>query len=103
MEKTVYKYLCYKLYIKFICIKKIGFRCSHIALNMTYQKMVFWDSSHPYTNNLFIPTARTSHYGLILIKVQGPKIWNEIPPTIRNSIASNIKYKQILLQSYNIH
>ena len=26
------------------------------------------------TNNLFIPTARTSHYGLKLIKVQGPKI-----------------------------
>ena len=59
-----------------------------------------------YTNNLFIPTARTSHYGPKLIKVQGPKIWNEIPPTIRNSISSNIfikKYKQILLQSYNIH
>ena len=59
-----------------------------------------------YTNNLLIPTARTFHYGLKLIKVQGPKIWNEIPPTIRNSISSNIfikKYKQILLQSYNIH
>ena len=59
-----------------------------------------------YTNNLFIPTARTSYYGLKLIKVQGPKIWNEIPPIIRNSISSNIyikKYKQILLQSYNIH
>ena len=58
-----------------------------------------------YTNNLFIPTARTSHYGLKLIKVQGPKIWNEIPPT-RNIISSNIfikKYKQIFLQSYNIH
>ena len=59
-----------------------------------------------YTNNLLIPTARTFHYGLRLIKAQGPKIWNEIPPTIRNSISSNIfikKYKQILLQSYNIH
>ena len=59
-----------------------------------------------YTNSLCILTARTSHYGLKLIEVQGPKIWNEIPPTIRNSISSNIfikKYKQILLQSYNIH
>ena len=35
------------------------------------------------TNNLFIPSARTSHYGLKLIKVQGQKIWNEIPPLIR--------------------
>ena len=59
-----------------------------------------------YTNNLFIPTTRTSHYDLKLIKVQGPKTLNEIPPTIRNSISSNIfikKYKQILLQSYNVH
>ena len=59
-----------------------------------------------YTNNLFIPTTRTSHYDLKLIKVQGPKTLNEIPPTIRNSISSNIfikKYKQILFQSYNVH
>ena len=38
------------------------------------------------TNNLFIPTARTTHYGLKLIKVQGPKIWNSISPAIRNSL-----------------
>ena len=60
-----------------------------------------------YNNNLFIPPARTSHYNLLkLIKAQWPNTLNEIPPTIRNSISSNIcikKYKQILLQSYNIH
>ena len=39
------------------------------------------------TNNLFIPTARTTHYGLKLIKVQGPKIWNSISPAIRNSLS----------------
>ena len=37
------------------------------------------------SNNLFIPIARTTHYGLKSIKVQGPKIWNMIPPTIRNN------------------
>ena len=35
------------------------------------------------TNNLFIRTARTTHYGLKSLKVQGPKIWNVIPPLVR--------------------
>ena len=54
------------------------------------------------TNNLFIPIARTSHYGLKLIKVQGPKIWNDIPPSIRNITVSNIfvtKLKKSILDS----
>ena len=57
------------------------------------------------TNNLFIPIARTSHYGLKLIKVEGPKIWNDIPPSIRNITVSNIfvtKLKKSILDSYNI-
>ena len=37
------------------------------------------------SNNLFIPIARTTHYGLKSLKVQGPKIWNMIPPTLRNN------------------
>ena len=55
--------------------------------------------SHPYStrskftdinnstksNNIFIQSARTSFYGLRLIKVEGPKIWNSIPKTIRNN------------------
>ena len=35
------------------------------------------------TKNLFIPAARTSHYGLKKIKVHGPKIWNELPSDVR--------------------
>ena len=57
------------------------------------------------TNNLFIPTARTSHYGLKLIKVQGPKIWNEIPPLIRNISSPKLfinKPKIEILESYNV-
>ena len=45
-------------------------------------------------NNLFIPSARTSHYGLKLIKVQGPKIWNEIPSLIRTINSSNTFIKE---------
>ena len=39
------------------------------------------------TRTLFIPTARTSHYGLKLLKVQGPKIWNKLPPILRINTA----------------
>ena len=35
------------------------------------------------TKNLFIPTARPSHYSLKKIKVHGAKIWNVLPPDIR--------------------
>ena len=37
------------------------------------------------SNNLFIINARTTHYGLKLLKVSGPKIWNMIPNLIRNN------------------
>ena len=41
--------------------------------------------SSTISNNLFIPIARTTHYGLESLTVQGFKIWNMIPPTIRNN------------------
>ena len=57
------------------------------------------------TNNLFIPNTRMSQHGLKLIKVQGPKIWNEIPPSIRDLNSSNIfikNLKEIIIESYNV-
>ena len=57
------------------------------------------------TDNLLIPTARTSHYGLKWIKVQGPNIWNEIPPSIRNISSPKMfitKLKKEILESYNV-
>ena len=35
------------------------------------------------TRTLFVPTARTTHYGLKSIKVLGSKLWNNLPPTLR--------------------
>ena len=35
------------------------------------------------TNSLFIPLARTTNYGLKMLKVKGPKIWNSLPSGIR--------------------
>ena len=55
------------------------------------------------TKTLFVPSARTSHYGLKLLKVLGPKIWNTLPPLLRinESINNfNLKLKNILLNNY---
>ena len=54
---------------------------------------------------LFVPFARTTHYGLKLIKVQGPKIWNSLPPIKRNNTVINsfIKdLKKFLIKTYDI-
>ena len=56
------------------------------------------------TRTLFIPFARTAHYGLKSLKVQGPKIWNSLPPTLRNN--DNLynfikKLKNYLINLYN--
>ena len=56
------------------------------------------------TKTLFVPIARTSNYGLKLLKVLGPKIWNSLPPLLRinNSLNNfNKKIKHILINEYN--
>ena len=55
-------------------------------------------------SNLHILSARTSFYGLKLIKVYGPKYWNTIPNHVRSIVS--LKYfskvlKQYLLQTYS--
>ena len=55
------------------------------------------------TNNLYIPYSRTTHYGLKLIKVRGPKLWNSLPFDLRSlkSLSSfKISLKNYLLKSY---
>ena len=55
------------------------------------------------TKNLFILTARTSHYGLKKIKVLGPKIWNSLLPEVR-VISSfglfKVKLNRHMVQNY---
>ena len=55
------------------------------------------------TRTLFVPLARTTYYGLKLLKVHGSKIWNELPPLLRINDSINIFIKElkiILLNSY---
>ena len=57
------------------------------------------------SNNLFIHTARTSHYGLKKIKVYGGKIWNELPPDLRVTNPCglfNTKLKMQIVKNYSL-
>ena len=75
---------------------------SHIHNHNTRSKFIDIDNLKA-TNNLFIPSARTTHYGLKSIKFQGPKIWNEISPLIRNNTSpkSFVKSLKIHYMTYN--
>ena len=50
--------------------------------------------------NIYIPYTRTTNYGEKAIKIQGSKIWNEIPPEIRN-ITSKTLFAKSLKLYYN--
>ena len=57
------------------------------------------------TNNLFISFGRTTNYGLKLIKVSGPKMWNSLPLDIRiKKSLSNFKssLKKYLLETSSL-
>ena len=56
------------------------------------------------TSNLFIPFARTTHYGKKSIKVLGPKIWNEMSNKIRAIKSKKVfayKLKNYYIANYN--
>ena len=57
------------------------------------------------TRTLFIPSSRTTHYGLKMTKVIGPKIWNSLPPQLRldniTLLAFTKELRNILLSYYN--
>ena len=57
------------------------------------------------TRTLFIPAARTTHYGLKLIKVLGAKIWNNLPSLLRvvdvTLSTFNRGIKKHLIEQYN--
>ena len=44
-------------------------------------------------NNLFVPSAHTTNYGLKQLRVNGPRIWNELPSQLKNATSSNILKK----------
>ena len=67
---------------------------SQLNRHNTRSKFVDFDKSIE-TRTLFIPTARTSKYGLKLLKVLWPKIWNSLPPLLRINESLNNFNKKI--------
>ena len=83
----------------------------HTWFNLTVQvhnhntrsKYVDIDNSTS-TRTLFVPIARTSYYGLKLIKVQGPKLWNNLPPLLRvENLTFSIFIKKLKKQLLDIY
>ena len=48
-----------------------------------------------FINNLFIPFARTTNYGLKQLKVNGPRIWNGLPNNIKSITSISLFLKKI--------
>ena len=46
-------------------------------------------------NNLFVPSICTTNYGLKQVKVNGPRIWNELPSYLKNTSPPNIFLKYL--------
>ena len=46
-------------------------------------------------NNLFIPSARTTNYRLKQLKVNGPRIWNKIPSSLKNITSLSVFLKKL--------
>ena len=61
------------------------FRLNYTIHNYNTRSTFFDIDNVINSNNLFIINARTTHYGLKLLKVSGPKIWNLIPNQIRST------------------
>ena len=64
---------------------------------------MYWDLKKKMSGHPVVPIARTSNYGLKLLKVLGPKIWNSLPPLLRiNDSLNNFKkkLKYILINNY---
>ena len=75
-------------------LSKLIFNCLHLNRTIIFHnwfsqnytihnyntRSTFFDIDNAInSNNLFIINARTTHYGLKLLKGSGPKIWNLIP------------------------
>ena len=86
------------LKLKDICIFQISrfiHNCLRSKINNNFHNWFILNNGiHNYhtrsTNNLFIPIARTTDYGLKLTKIIGPKIWNSIGRLIPSVALKNL-------------
>ena len=56
----------------------------------SYKTRANYNSDCMALNSLFVPFARTTNYGLKLLKINGPRIWNTLPTQIRTLTTLNV-------------
>ena len=90
----VYKYQVSKFVFK--CINKISpnnfqnwFSINH-ERHGHHTRLNYNITDGNKINNLFIPSARTTNYGLKQLKVSGPRIWNALPLSLKKLTSINI-------------
>ena len=104
----VYKYQVSKFVFK--CINKIApinfqnwFSINH-ERHSHHTRLNFIITDGNKINNLFIPSARTTNYGLKQLKVSGPRIWNALPLSLKKLASINIfscKLKHHFISEYD--
>ena len=90
-------------------VSKFVFKCLygntplqfHNWFTLNYEKYGHRTRSNYNTNNgifiksLFVPSARTTNYGLKQLRVTGPRIWNALPTYIKTEISFNVFLKNL--------
>ena len=87
----IHKYQVAKFIFK--CINKLTpinfydwYIINHERCGFNYNtRLNFNTDDNIHIKNLFVPYARTSNCGLKQLKVNGPRIWNELPNDIKNT------------------
>ena len=93
---TLYKYQVSKLIFK--CINKIEpvkfrnwFKINHEMRGYSTRSNINVNDDIKI-KNIFIPSVRTTNYGLKQLKVNGPRIWNALPTNIKNITSLHAHY-----------
>ena len=94
-----YKYQVSKLIFK--CINKMApihfhnwFKIYHIRHGYRLNNNI---NAGIKINNLFIPSVKTTNYGLKQLKSSGPRIWNVLPTMIKNTTSLYVFLKKLKL------
>ena len=97
----IYRYQVSKFVFK--SINSLAPRNFHGWFQLTHERYGYRTRSN-FSNdddsiikNLFIPSARTTNYGLKQLRVNGPRIWNSLPTYIKNATSLKVFTKSIII------
>ena len=95
----IYKYQVSKFVFK--CINFLAPINFHGWFQLNHEKYGYKTRSNfsikdgSIIKNIFIPSARTTNYGLKQLRVNGPRIWNSLPTNIKNATSLHVFMKNL--------